>query len=159
MPVAFTVFIIVPLLEMLLLFEVADRIGGIQTLLMVVLTAIIGVQVLKQQGFSTALRANERIRQGQLPAQEIIEGMLIAAAGAMLLTPGFLTDTLGFLCLAEPVRRPLAGRLVAAGFVRAGGFGSFWRRDGSARADDEFRNRTPSRGQVIEGEYLSLIHI
>ena len=53
MPVAFTVFIIVPLLEMLLLFEVADRIGGIQTLLMVVLTAVIGVQVLKQQGFST----------------------------------------------------------------------------------------------------------
>jgi UPF0716 protein FxsA len=47
------------------------------------------VQVLKQQGFSTLLRANDRIRQGQLPAQEIIEGMLLAAAGAMLLTPGF----------------------------------------------------------------------
>ena len=89
MPVAFTVFIIVPLLEMLLLFEVADRIGSIQTLLMVVLTAVIGVQVLKQQGFSTLLRANDRIRQGQLPAQEIIEGMLLAAAGAMLLTPDF----------------------------------------------------------------------
>ena len=55
---------------------------------MVVLTAVIGVQVLKQQGFSTLLRANERIRQGQLPAMEIIEGMLLAAAGAMLLTPG-----------------------------------------------------------------------
>ena len=66
--IAFAVFIIVPLLEMLLLFEVADRIGGIQTLLMVVLTAVIGVQVLKQQGFSTLLRANDRIRQGQLPA-------------------------------------------------------------------------------------------
>ena len=153
MPFAFTVFIIVPLLEMLLLFEVADWIGGIQTLLMVVLTAVIGVQVLKQQGFSTLLRANERIRQGQLPAQEIIEGMLLAAAGAMLLTPGFLTDTLGFLCLAGPVRRPLAGRLVAAGVVRAVAFGSFSRRKGSARADDVFGNRTPPRGQVFEGEY------
>ena len=153
MRVAFTVFIIVPLLEMLLLFEVADRIGGIQTLLMVVLTAVIGVQVLKQQGFSTLLRANERIRQGQLPAQEIIEGMLLAGAGAMLLTPGFLTDTLGFLCLTGPVRRPLAGRLVAAGVVRAGGFGSFSRRNGSARADDVFGNGTPPRGQVFEGEY------
>ena len=81
-------------------------------------------QVLKQQGFST-FQADERIRQGQLPAQEIIEGMLLAAAGAMLLTPGFLTDTLGFLCLAGPVRRPLANRLVAAGFVRAAGFGHF----------------------------------
>ena len=153
MPVAFTVFIIVPLLEMLLLFEVADRIGGIQTLLMVVLTAVIGVQVLKQQGFSTLLRANDRIRQGQLPAQEIIEGMLLAAAGAMLLTPGFLTDTLGFLCLTGPVRRPLAGRLVAAGVVRAGGFGSFSSRNGSARGDDAFGNRPGSRGQVFEGEY------
>ena len=82
MPVAFTVFIIVPLLEMLVLFEVAGRLGGIQTLLMVVLTAAIGVQVAKQQRFSTLLRANDRIRQGQLPAQEIIEGMLLAAAGA-----------------------------------------------------------------------------
>ena len=153
MSVAFTVFIIVPLLEMLLLFEVADRIGGIQTLLMVVLTAMIGVQVLKQQGFSTLLRANDRIRQGQLPAQEIIEGMLLAAAGAMLLTPGFLTDTLGFLCLTGPVRRPLAGRLVAAGAVRAGGFGSFSSRNGSARGDDAFGNRPGSRGQVFEGEY------
>ena len=153
MPVAFTVFIIVPLLEMLLLFEVADRIGGIQTLLMVVLTAVIGVQVLKQQGFSTLLRANDRIRQGQLPAQEIIEGMLLAAAGAMLLTPGFLTDTLGFLCLTGPVRRPLAGRLVAAGVVRAGGFGPFSRRNGSAWSDDAFGNGAGSPGQVFEGEY------
>ena len=150
MSVAFTVFIMVPLWKCCFV-EVADRIG-IQTLLMVVLTAMIGVQVLKQQGFSAA-RANERIRQGQLPAQEIIEGMLLAAAGAMLLTPGFLTDTLGFLCLAGPVRRPLAGSLIAAGFVRAAGFGSFSRRKGSARADDVFGNRTPTRGQVFEGEY------
>lgn len=153
MPVAFTVFIIVPLLEMLVLFEVAGRLGGIQTLLMVVLTAAIGVQVLKQQSFSTLLRANDRIRQGQLPAQEIIEGMLLAAAGAMLLTPGFLTDTLGFLCLTGPVRRPLAGRLVGTGAVWAGWFGSFSRRNGSARGDQAFGDRATPRGQVFEGEY------
>ena len=153
MPVALIIFITVPLLEMLVLFEVADRIGGIQTLLMVVLTAVIGVQVLKLQGFSTLLRANDRIRQGQLPAQEIIEGMLLAAAGAMLLTPGFLTDTIGFLCLTGPVRRPLAGRLIAAGVVRAGGFGSFSSRNGAGRGDDAFGNGPASRGQVFEGEY------
>ena len=153
MPVALIVFITVPLLEMLVLFEVADRIGGIQTLLMVVLTAVIGVQVLKQQGFSTLLRANDRISQGQLPAREIIEGMLLAAAGAMLLTPGFITDTIGFLCLTGPVRRPLAGRLIAAGVVRAGGFKSFSSRNGSGRGDDAFGNGPTSRGQVFEGEY------
>ena len=153
MPVALIIFITVPLLEMLVLFEVADRIGGIQTLLMVVLTAVIGVQVLKQQGFSTLLRANDRIRRGQLPAREIIEGMLLAAAGAMLLTPGFLTDTVGFLCLTGPVRRRLAGRLLAAGVVRAGGFGSFSSRNGSGRSDDAFGNGPASGGQVFEGEY------
>ena len=153
MPVALIIFVTVPLLEMLVLFEVAERIGGIQTLLMVVLTAVIGVQVLKQQGFYTLIRANDRIRQGQLPAQEIIEGMLLAAAGAMLLTPGFLTDTLGFLCLTGPVRRPLAGRLIAAGVVRAGWFGPFSNRNGSGRGDDAFGNGPASRGQVFEGEY------
>ena len=67
---------------------------------------------------------------------------------------GVLTDTLGFLCLTGPVRRPLAGRLVAAGVVRAGGFGSFSRRNGSPRGDDAFGNRAGSQGQVFEGEYI-----
>ena len=148
MPFAFAVFIIVPLLEMLLLFEVADRIGGIQTLLMVVLTAVIGVQVLKQQGFSTLLRANDRIRQGQLPAQEIVEGMLLAVAGAMLLTPGFLTDVLGFLCLSGPVRRTLAARVVLTG-----GFELFSRGNGATRGYDSDGGEASTRGRVFEGEY------
>ena len=148
MPYAFVVFIVVPLLEMFLLFEVADRIGGIQTLLMVVLTAVIGVQVLKQQGFSTLLRANDRIRQGQLPAQEIVEGMLLAVAGAMLLTPGFLTDMLGFLCLSGPVRRPLAARVVLTG-----GFELFSRANGATSGYDADRGEASPRGRVFEGEY------
>ena len=74
-------FVVVPLVEMLLLFEVSDHIGGLSTVLLVVLTAVIGIQILKQQGFSTLLRANERLASGELPAQEIIEGMMLAAAG------------------------------------------------------------------------------
>ena len=97
MPIALIVFIVIPLVEMLVLFEVAEVIGGWQTLTLVVLTAVIGVQILKQQGLSTLLRANQRLQEGQLPAQEIVEGFMLAAAGAMLLTPGFITDTLGFL--------------------------------------------------------------
>ncbi|MBK52259.1 MAG: biotin--acetyl-CoA-carboxylase ligase [Gammaproteobacteria bacterium] len=153
MPFALLIFIVVPLLEMLVLFEVADQIGGIPTLLMVVLTAVIGVKVLQQQGFSTLMRANDRIRQGQIPAKEIIEGMLLAAAGAMLLTPGFLTDTVGFFCLTGPVRRPLAGRLFAAGFHRAGGSWSFSRRNEPAQGHDTHVSKTAFRGQVFEGEY------
>ena len=117
----FLFFIAVPLVEMLLLFEVSDQIGGLSTLGLVVATAVIGVQVLKQQGIGTLTRANARLSSGELPAQEIIEGMLLAAAGALLLTPGFITDTLGFVFLAGPLRRLIAARLLRSGLVRAGG--------------------------------------
>ena len=117
----FLFFIAVPLVEMLLLFEVSDQIGGLSTLGLVVATAVIGVQVLKQQGIATLTRANARLSSGELPAQEIIEGMLLAAAGALLLTPGFITDTLGFVFLAGPLRRLIAARLLRSGLVRAGG--------------------------------------
>ena len=117
----FLFFIAVPLVEMLLLFEVSDQIGGLFTLGLVVATAVIGVQVLKQQGIATLTRANARLSSGELPAQEIIEGMLLAAAGALLLTPGFITDTLGFVFLAGPLRRRIAARLLRSGLVRAGG--------------------------------------
>ena len=69
-------FIAVPLLEMLLLFEVAQRIGGLWTVGLVVLTAVVGVQVLKLQGISTLLRVNQRLASGELPAREILEGVL-----------------------------------------------------------------------------------
>ena len=142
-------FIAVPLVEMLLLFEVADLIGGLWTVFMVVLTAVIGVQVLKRQGFSTLLRANQRLDQGQLPAQEMVEGFFLAFAGALLLTPGFITDTLGFLCLTPPLRRALARRFIESGVltsVRTGSSrGFFW---SSQRAD------SPPRGSsTFEGEF------
>ena len=111
-------FIIIPLTEMMLLFEVADRIGGFATLSLVVLTAVIGVQILKRQGLSTLTRANHRLQSGELPAQEIVEGMMLAGAGALLLTPGFVTDTLGFIFLTGPFRRPIARRIIHSGRMR-----------------------------------------
>ncbi|MCY4263438.1 MAG: FxsA family protein [Gammaproteobacteria bacterium] len=146
----FLAFLLVPLLEMLLLFEVSDRIGGLWTLSLVVLTAVVGVQILKQQGFSTLLRARSRLASGELPAQEILEGMMLAAAGAMLLTPGFLTDTIGFIFLCGPMRRPLASRLISAGVVRSvrvGGTG-FETWSGSYQSP-------PRRGTTVEGEFTN----
>ncbi len=158
----FLFFIAVPLTEMLLLFEVSDRIGGLPTLGLVVATAVIGVQVLKQQGVATLTRASARLNSGELPAQEIIEGMLLAAAGALLLTPGFITDTLGFVFLAGPLRRPIAARLLRSGVVRAAGpggfgFGATFTR-GSAQG---FRGDTrgfghEADGQIIEGEVVEV---
>lgn len=168
----FLFFIAVPLVEMLLLFEVSDQIGGLSTLALVVATAVIGVQVLKQQGIATLTRANARLSSGELPAQEIIEGMLLAAAGALLLTPGFITDTLGFVFLAGPLRRLIAARLLRSGLVRAGGgfsggsvggvnggfSGGFGRRSqgGFSGEHEGFDTSTAGRdeGDIIEGEIV-----
>ena len=143
-------FIAVPLIEMLLLFEVADYIGGLWTISLVVLTAVIGVQVLKRQGFSTLLRANQRLNSGQLPAQEVVEGFFLAFAGALLLTPGFITDTLGFLCLTSPLRRAMARKLIESGFlmsVRSGSSqGFFWSSNSTLNEQDG--------NTTIEGEYF-----
>ncbi|NQV69785.1 MAG: FxsA family protein [Pseudohongiella sp.] len=146
-------FILVPLTEMLLLFEVADRVGGLLTLSLVVATAVIGVQILKRQGLATLTRANQRIQSGELPAQEIVEGMMLAGAGALLLTPGFITDTIGFVFLAGPLRRPIARRIIRSGVVKSmgaaqgGSHFSFWSSSaGRGRSRAENSN-------IIEGDY------
>lgn len=139
-------FIVVPLVEMMLLFEVSDQIGGLSTLALVVFTAVIGIQILKQQGFSTLLRANARLESGEIPAQEIVEGMMLAAAGALLLTPGFITDAVGFVLLSGPLRRPMARKLIKAGVVTAMGG-----RSGSTTWHRSTRGR--GEGNVYEGEY------
>ena len=139
-------FIAVPLLEMLLLFKVADHIGGLWTVGLVVLTAVVGIRILKLQGLRTLLRARRRLESGELPAAEMVEGMLIAAAGAMLLTPGFITDTLGFIFLTPPLRGPIAAWLIGRGIwaVRVN------RGDGVQVHSKRGRD---GAGNVYEGEY------
>lgn len=146
-------FIVVPMAELLLLFEVAEHIGGFTTLMLVVTTAFIGITILKRQGFSTLRRADLRMKQGQLPAQEIIEGMLLAFAGALLLTPGLITDAVGFACLTPPIRRHVARRILrsGSGFFMGGGMsggpgpGGGFHYHRSWRRDEE--------GNIVEGEY------
>ncbi|OFE11294.1 hypothetical protein PHACT_14775 [Pseudohongiella acticola] len=115
MPLPLLAFIIIPIAELLLLFEVADLIGGLATLGLVIVTAFVGINVLRIQGFSTLTRANQRMAGGELPGLEIVEGLLLAFAGALLLTPGLITDTIGFALLTPPVRRRLAGRMIRNG--------------------------------------------
>ncbi len=149
----FIFFVVVPLGEMLLLFEVSDRIGSLTTLGLVVATAAIGVQILKRQGFATLTRASQKLESGQLPAQEIVEGMLLAAAGALLLTPGFITDTIGFIFLTGPLRRQIAGSAIRSGMVKAMGGAAtggsdFGYRSGGA----DYQGRSPG-SNVYEGDY------
>lgn len=107
----FLLFIVVPIAEMFVLIKVGSAIGALPTILLVCLTAFIGVVLLRQQGFSALARAQQRMQGGQLPAAELITGVCLAAGGAMLLTPGFITDTFGFMLLIPATRHALLALL------------------------------------------------
>ena len=156
MPVFLFLFIVMPVAELVVLIKVGGMIGALNTIALVFLTAIVGAWLLRKQGLQTLLRANQRLNSGELPAKEVAEGLILAVGGAMLLTPGFITDAFGFFCLLPGTRHWLAGqamkRMVVAGqsrsfhFQAGGGFGSgpF----GPQRPFD--RN---ADGDIIEGEY------
>lgn len=115
----FLIFMIVPVLEMWLLISIGGWIGALPTIALVLLTAVIGVNLLRQQGMSTFMRAQERLATGSLPALELLEGLALAVGGALLLTPGFATDAFGFACLIPISRQWLAKR--AFNFLRERG--------------------------------------
>ncbi|MCV6588615.1 MAG: FxsA family protein [Marinobacterium sp.] len=101
----FLLFIIVPIIEITLLIQVGALIGAWYTVGLVLLSAFIGVNMLRRQSLSTLMRAQQRMNQGEIPGQEMAEGIVIAVGGALLVTPGFVTDIIGFSCLIPQSRR------------------------------------------------------
>lgn len=112
MPILLLLFIIVPIAEMWLLIQVGARIGAFPTIGLVLLTAMAGMALLRWQGISTLTRANRRMQTGELPAEEMVTGLFLAIGGALLLTPGFITDAIGFVCLIPGLRNLLLGQLL-----------------------------------------------
>lgn len=106
-------FIVMPILEMWLLITVGQQIGALPTIGLVLLTAVVGLSLLRRQGFATLFRARSRLDAGELPAMEMAEGLVLALCGALLLTPGFVTDAIGFAGLVAPLRRRIVSRLVS----------------------------------------------
>ena len=98
-------------MEMYLLIEVGSHIGSLTTVGLVILTATVGLALLRKQGLLTLSKAMGRFNQGELPIQELAEGLLLGIAGALLVTPGFLTDGVGFLLLS-PLGRISVARLI-----------------------------------------------
>ena len=121
-PIVAVIFLVVPIVEIYLLIQVGQVIGAGWTIFLVVLTAVIGVALLKRQGLSTLNRAQRKLEANELPAGEILEGMGLLVAGALLLTPGFFTDAVGFLLLFPPTRillvRAVASRIVMSASVK-----------------------------------------
>ena len=95
----FPIFVVVTLAEIYVLVTVGQTIGGLSTVLLVIITAFIGSRLLKQQGWSTMAKAQQSIAKGRTPALEMFEGVVILVSGILLLTPGFITDILGLLGL------------------------------------------------------------
>ena len=104
-PIILAVFLIVPLTEVWLLVTVGGLIGAGWTIFLVVLTAVIGASLVRSQGINTLARSQNSLARGELPAVELLEGGVLLIAGALLLTPGFFTDGIGFLLLVPPLRR------------------------------------------------------
>lgn len=160
-------FVVMPVMEMWLLIEVGGQIGALATIALVLLTAMTGLALLRRQGFATLMRANQKMAEGQLPAEEMVEGICLAVGGALLLTPGFVTDAVGFACLLPGIRQLLIGglvkRMLARGQFRAqapfqsGGFqsGGF---QGSAFKSGAFKpgafhQQGSAEGEIIEGDF------
>ncbi|MCB9992571.1 MAG: FxsA family protein [Hyphomicrobiaceae bacterium] len=133
----FLTFLIVPVIEIGLFILLGQTIGLWPTLLGIVATALIGSAIIRAQGVSLLFEIRAATEAGQLPARQIADGMMLAIAGALLLTPGYFTDTMGFLLLVPQIRGFIYERLkahvaVSAGFP-GGAFTSYSRPDAPPR--------------------------
>jgi UPF0716 protein FxsA len=160
----FLIFIAVPLIEIAILIKVGQWLGFGWTLLIVVGTAIAGMYVLHTQGLQVIRRALESISKGKAPIAPIVDGSFLMIAGALLLTPGLLTDVAGLLLLIPPVRRAIShwsiGKLLGAKTFRSESFGPGQAQTNGQTEHDtsprDAKNGGQSQGPIIEGEFERL---
>ena len=100
----FLAFTLIPFIEIYLLIKIGAQIGAFNTILIVILTGLVGASLARLQGIRTMTKVRESLNRGELPAEEMLDAMLIFVAGIVLLTPGFLTDIAGLAILVPNVR-------------------------------------------------------
>lgn len=156
-------FLALPLLEIAILIKVGQELGFWPTFGIVVATAVIGAQVLHSQGLATLERATKALAAGQPPMQPVAEGVLLLLAGALLVTPGVLTDMAGLSLLVPSVRqwaaRQIIGKILSSADIDVAIFTSG--EEGREPPSGEPRRGGPERsssggGVVIEGEFERL---
>ena len=133
-------FLIVPFIEIYLLLQVGSIIGAFPTIALVVFTAVLGAWLLRRQGFATWQRFQHNLENGQIPAYEMIEGPILLVGGALLLTPGFFTDVMGFACLIPSLRRKIAQYVIEHHLIQT-------------NTEAVFRERSSIKERIIEGEF------
>ncbi len=145
MRIFFFLFLLFPLAELALLIKVGSSIGVLATLLLLVISGMAGILVLRLAGFATAWRARERLARGELPEREVLQGLVMAIGGGLLLLPGLISDVVGLLILFPPTRKLLLGRVQRRFEAQA------QRRRAFA---DDLQARSGGDGpKVIEGEW------
>jgi UPF0716 protein FxsA len=145
MKALFLIFLVIPLVEIYLLIQIGSIVGAGTTVFLVVFTAMLGAFLVRAQGFSTLGRVQMQLGRAKVPAVEIIEGLFLFVAGALLLTPGFFTDAIGFVFLTPPLRRLIIHGMINRGLFRK--FGNSNRGRGQS-PDSIFDDQT--NGQDIE---------
>lgn len=143
----FVLFLVIPLIEIYFLIQVGQVIGAAWTIFLVVATAVIGAFLLRLQGFQTLLRAQSVMAKAQIPAMEMMEGLCLLVSGALLLTPGFFTDTLGFLLLLPTLRRRVISHILKNSNL-------LFRGQASASFYQGSSSSTHQTGDIIDGEIV-----
>jgi len=108
-------FIVVPILELFVLIQIGQAIGILPTIALLILDSVLGAMLMRSQGRAAWMRFNRALAEGRVPGREVIDGALVIFGGALLLTPGFLSDILGLILLLPPTRA-LVRRLLVARF-------------------------------------------
>ncbi|NOH96604.1 FxsA family protein [Vibrio sp. 99-70-13A1] len=159
-PILLLLFIFVPIIEIGLFIQVGGFLGLWPTIALVLVTAFVGASLVRSQGIQTLMSVQGRLQQGEMPAQQILEGVMLAVAGVLLLTPGFMTDAFGMLVLLPAPRAIMAKKLMEkmvvknmSGGFHAGGSAGFghspFEKDPFHR--DPFNNSNDSN--TFEGEF------
>ena len=150
--ILFLLFIVFPIAELYVIIRVGSSIGFLNTLGLIVLVAVVGSWLVKREGMRVWRKFNDSVSQGRVPTREIVDGVLILAAGALLLTPGFLTDVIGVLALFPPTRavfRTMLMKRAQRGTVIVRGFGSTRSGRAAPRPGDVIdTDGTEPRGEV-----------
>ncbi|MFT4731948.1 MAG: UPF0716 protein FxsA [Gammaproteobacteria bacterium] len=150
----FILFAILPILEIMLLINVSDNIGGWNTFAIVLITAFFGAYFVRREGANTLRDVQLKMAQGQMPGKELSEGLLLLVAGVLLVTPGFITDVVGLLFTIPVTRTPIAAALVTS-FLKSskvqGGFS--FHQQGTNDSASAKPGQYSEQGSVFDADY------
>ena len=153
MRLGFFLLVLFPITELTILIKVGGLIGVLPTIALIFMSASAGLFLLRREGFSTLTRARQKMSTGKIPAMEMMEGLVIAVCGALLLAPGLITDVIALCGLIPPVRRALIKRMASSPRFRVYTSGGSMGGGFSPQGPFQSPGKPSSSDNVIEGEY------